>query len=169
MGWGTFWSFCAIPFSADWAAAGALCRARMPARIGWNETRSPYGDEDSRKAEEGLSEDRQRQGECAAAADQAIGRTERGRRRRPTAEGRGGEQGLGIHQGQQPADPREPPRDPGRRQAPQGVRQGQGDHVRDEQAPRPAPKVRQRSTLTTAIARSERCYLTPTEDVSDRR
>ena len=34
-----------------------------------------------------------------------------------------------------------PPRDPGRRQAQQGVRQGQGDHVRDEQAPGPASHV----------------------------
>ena len=38
-------------------------------------------------------------------------------------------------------NPAEPPRDPGRRQAQQGVRQGQGDHVRDEQAPGPAPHV----------------------------
>ncbi|CAA9572458.1 MAG: SWIB/MDM2 domain-containing proteins, partial [uncultured Thermomicrobiales bacterium] len=46
-----------------------------------------------------------------------------------------------LHQGEQPAEPGGPPRDPGRRQAPQGLRQGQGHHVRDEQAPRPAPEV----------------------------
>ena len=36
---------------------------------------------------------------------------------RTAAPGRGGEQGLGLHQGPQPAEPGEPPRDPGRRQA----------------------------------------------------
>ena len=39
------------------------------------------------------------------------------------------------------AEPAKPPRDPGRRHAQQGVRQGEGDHVRDEQVPGPAPQV----------------------------
>ncbi|CAA9283024.1 MAG: SWIB/MDM2 domain-containing proteins, partial [uncultured Acetobacteraceae bacterium] len=41
-----------------------------------------------------------------------------GRRSGAPAPGRGGEQGLGLHQGEQPAEPGGPPRDPGRRQAP---------------------------------------------------
>ena len=35
----------------------------------------------------------------------------------------------GPHQSGQPAEPREPPRNFGGRQAPKGVWQGQGDHV----------------------------------------
>jgi chromatin remodeling complex protein RSC6 len=36
---------------------------------------------------------------------------------------------------------REPPRDPGRREARADLRREEGDHVRDEQAPGPAPEV----------------------------
>ena len=50
-------------------------------------------------------------------------------------------------------NPAEPPRDPGRRQAQQGVRQGQGDHVRDEQAPGPAPHV----TTSLRSTRAMKC------------
>jgi hypothetical protein len=77
----------------------------MPARIGYNETRRPYGDKYSGKAEEACSEDGRRQSERASAAPQAVGRTERGGRRRPTPARRGGKQGVGIHQSQQPAEP----------------------------------------------------------------
>src|SRR3712207_313207 len=51
---------------------------------------------------------------------------------------RGGEQDVGLHQEEQPAEPREQARDPRRRQAEADLRQAEGDHVRDEQAPRPA-------------------------------
>ena len=40
-----------------------------------------------------------------------------------------------------PAEPEEPPRDPGRRQAQADLRQGQGDDVRDEQVPGAAPEI----------------------------
>src|SRR4051794_28452858 len=62
---------------------------------------------------------------------------------------------VGLHQVPQPAEPGEPPRDPGRRQAQERLRQGQGDHVRDEQAPRPAPDLTARAIgLATAYART---------------
>ena len=41
-----------IPFLADWAAAGAPPRAKMPVRIGYNETRRLNADQNSGKAEE---------------------------------------------------------------------------------------------------------------------
>jgi hypothetical protein len=55
----------------------------------------------------------------------------------------GGEQNLGVHPLAQPAEPGEPPRDPGGRQAHESLRHGQGDHVRDEQAPHPTSEVRE--------------------------
>src|SRR4051794_41709351 len=62
---------------------------------------------------------------------------------------------VGLHQVPQPAEPGEPPRDPGRRQAQERLRQGQGDHVRDEQAPCPAPELTSYAIgLTTAYART---------------
>ena len=42
---------------------------------------------------------------------------------------RGGEPGLGVHQAAPAAEPGEPPRDPGRRQAGGSVRHEQGHHV----------------------------------------
>jgi hypothetical protein len=99
-------------------------------------------DADQDAGEEGISKGRQgRQGERAAEAAAALARAGRGDRIGTSVTRRGGEQGVGLHQDAQPAEPREPPRDPGRRQAAQGVRQGQGNHVRDEQAPGAAPHV----------------------------
>jgi hypothetical protein len=40
-------------------------------------------------------------------------------------------------------NPREPPRDPGGRQAHEHLWHGQGDHVRDEQAPHPTSEVKE--------------------------
>src|SRR6516225_6347764 len=92
--------------------------------------RRSYADQNAGK------EGQQWQGECSAEAATAVGGSGRGGRLRPTAPGPGGEQDVGVHPLTQPAEPGEPPRNPRRRQAPEGLRQGQGDHVRDEQAPR---------------------------------
>src|SRR3954470_20208507 len=115
MGRRTFWSFCAVPFSADWATAGVPPRTKMAARIGCNETRRSNADQESGKAEEARSEGGWRQSKWASKALEAIRRIERGGRGGAAPARRGGEQGLGVHQVQQPAGPRGPPRDPGRR------------------------------------------------------
>src|ERR1700731_4235405 len=79
----------------------------------------------------------QGQAECAAKAATTVGGTGCGGGHEPPPPGRGGEQNLGVHPLAQPAEPGEPPRDPGGRQAHESLRHGQGDHVRDEQEPHP--------------------------------
>src|SRR3954453_10510017 len=54
---------------------------------------------------------------------------------------RGSNESLGLHQAARAAEPGEPARDPGRQQAGAGVREKEGDHVRDEQAFGAAPEV----------------------------
>src|SRR5687768_2250320 len=91
----------------------------------------------------------ERVAEAAAAVLGAGG----GGRLRSAGAGRGGEQGLGLHQAAPAAERGGPPRDPGRRQASGGGRHEEGDHVRDEQAPCPAPEVNHRGAAASAIGR----------------
>src|SRR5438876_10111208 len=75
-------------------------------------------------ADENAGEEVQRrQGKCPAEATPALGGADRGGRLGPASAGTSSEQGLGIHPLAQPAEPGEPPRNPGRRQAPEGVRE----------------------------------------------
>src|SRR3954463_11279605 len=60
-------------------------------------------------AEKGEGHRKQRQGERVTAAVAAVRGAGRGGRPRTAAPGRSGEQGLGLHQVPQPAEPREPP------------------------------------------------------------
>jgi hypothetical protein len=63
----------------------------------------------ARDGEEGESPRKQQQGERVAAAAAALRGAGHGGRPRTAAPGRGGKQGLGVHQVPQPAEPRELP------------------------------------------------------------
>src|SRR3954463_3517490 len=111
----------------------------------------PGGGEDdhadqSQEQPDGIEEGRRRrrwpEAQRAAAAAAAVQGAGGGDRARALAARRGGAQGLGLHQAARAAGPGEPARDPGRQQAGAGVREKEGDHVRDEQAPGAAPEVR---------------------------
>src|SRR3954471_21833770 len=103
----------------------------------------PNAYEDHRKSwcEEDHGQAGQCEAECPSEAAAALEGTGRRSWRRSPLPWRSGQQGVGIHQEEQPAEPGKQARDPRGRQAAAGVRQEEGDDVRDEQAPGPALEI----------------------------
>src|SRR5947209_20193471 len=96
-------------------AAQTRCRYRGAMRATPQAPEEIHADQNARK------KGQRRQGECSAEAAPAVGGAGRGGGLGARAPGPGGEQDLGLHPLAQPAEPGEPPRDPRRRQAPEGL------------------------------------------------